>query len=115
MLDGNVRYSPLKQYVCRAGGIRLSIHRSMRDQLVEWAVEEFPDDAPQDKVASVLAARLRIRARKQYGSVILTILIGVMIQLVVNAIVDWISRSRANRVLMAAWLEESRAKKAQDI
>lgn len=115
MQDGNMRYAPLKNYVCREGGIRLSINGGLRDRLVEWAVEEFPDDAPQGKAAEVLAARLRIRARKEYGSVVLAIFIGVMIRLIANLIVEWFFMSRSNRGAMVVWMESARAEKAKDV
>ena len=113
MPERNVSYSPLKKYVCREGGVRLSMHGPLRDKFVEWAVEEFPVDAPEDKVAEVLTARLRIRAREKYGSVLLAIVMGVVIQLVVNAIVRWIESRRANRALMIAWA--TRAKAPEDV
>jgi len=113
MPDGNVPYEPLKKYVCREGGIRLSMHGPVRDKLVEWAVEEFPADAPEDKLAEVLTARLRVRARQKYGSIFLAIVLGVLIQLVVNAIVRWIESRRSNRALIVAW--SASAKTPEDV
>jgi hypothetical protein len=85
------------------------MHGPLRDQLVDWAVEDFPVDAPDDRLAEVLSARLRIRARDKYGSIILTILLGVVIQLVVNAIVRWLEGRKANRALMTAWATHAKA------
>jgi hypothetical protein len=100
-------YEPLKRYVSRAGGVRLSTHPSLRDRIVEWAVEEFPVDAPPDKIAEVLTARLRIRVRDQYESIIASILLGVLIQLIVRAVVAWWNRNNTHKVLMRGWRAEA--------
>jgi hypothetical protein len=105
----NVPYAPLKRHVCREGGIRLAMHGPLRDQLVDWAVEEFPLDAPDERLAEVLSARLRIRAREKYGSIVLAILLGVAIQLVVNAIVRWLEGRKTNRDLLVAWATHAKA------
>jgi hypothetical protein len=109
------RYDSLKTYVARAGGIRLSAHPALRDRLVEWAVEEFPTDAPPDRMAEVLSARLRLRARDQYGSVIAALLISVLAQLIVKAVVEWWKRRQAHQVLMVGWQEQARAEKNTDL
>lgn len=110
-----MRYEPLKKFVMRSGGIRLSAHPALRDQLVEWAVEEFPVDADPSRVAEVLTARLRIRAREQFGSVIASILIWVLVQLIVKAVVAWWNKNHAHRVLMAGWGVQARAQKNPDL
>lgn len=109
------KYESLKTYVSRAGGIRLATHPALRDRLVEWAVEEFPADAPPDRMAEVLSARLRLRARDQYGSVIAAILISVLAQLIVKAIIEWWKRRQAHQVLMLGWQEQCRAQKNSDL
>ena len=109
------KYESLKTYVTRAGGIRLSAHPSLRDRLVEWSVEEFPTDAPPERMAEVLSARLRLRARDQYGSVIAAILISVLAQLIVKAIIEWWKRRQAHQVLMIGWQEQARAEKNPDL
>lgn len=110
-----MRYEPLKKFVMRSGGVRLSAHPSLRDQLVDWAVEEFPVDAEPERVAEVLAARLRIRAREQYGSVLASILIWVLVQLIVKAVVSWWNKNHSHRVLMAGWGVQARAEKNPDL
>lgn len=98
-------YTPLKKFVAEAGGMRLGVHQRLRDQLVEWAVEEFPTDAPADKGAEVLAARLRRRIRedKRYGSIIAIALISIFANLVAKLIWEWWQKRHANRVLMQGW------------
>ena len=108
-------YEPLKKFVARAGGIRLSMHPALRDQLVEWAVEDFPADAPPERMQEVLSARLRLRARDKYGSVIAAILISILAQLVVKAIVAWWNKRHAHQVLMIGWQEQARAEKNPDV
>lgn len=108
-------YSSLKRFVTRAGGIRLSTHPAMRDQLVEWAVEEFPTNADPERMEEVLTARLRIRARERYGSVIAAILISVLAQLIVKAVIAWWNKNHSHRVLMVGWQEKARAAKNPDV
>lgn len=105
------RYTPLKNFVRRNGGIRVAAHGALRDQLIDWAVEEFPIDAPDDRKEEVLAARLRVRGR-EYGSIVLSILLGVMINLIVHYIVEWWKRHHSHQVLMEGW---QRAAKNPDV
>ena len=105
----------LKTSVPRAGGIRLATHPALRDQLVEWAVEDFPADAPPERMQEVLSARLRLRARDKYGSVIAAILISILAQLIVKAIVAWWKRRQAHQVLLIGWQEQARAEKNPDL
>lgn len=109
------RYQPLRQWVIRSGGVRLALHPALRDQLVDWAVEEFPADAPPERIEEVLSARLRLRARDKYGSVIAAILISVLAQLIVKAIVAWWKKNHSHKVLMYGWQEQSRAQKNPDL
>jgi hypothetical protein len=109
------RYEALKTYVRRTGGIRLATHPALRDKLIEWAVEEYPTDAPPERMEEVLTARLRLRVRDQYGSVIAAILISVLAQLIVKAIVEWWKRRNAHQILMAGWQEQARAEKTTDL
>jgi hypothetical protein len=110
-----IKYESLKTYVKRAGGIRLSTHPALRDKLIEWSVEEFPTDAPPDRMEEVLSARLRLRVRDQYGSVIAALLISVLAQLIVKAIIAWWQKRHAHQVLMVGWQEQSRAEKNPDL
>jgi len=97
------RYTPLRNFVKRHGGIRVAAHGPLRDQLIDWAVEEFPLDAPDDQKEEVLAARLRVRGREKYGSIILSILLGVMVQLICHYIVEWWKKHHSHQVLMEGW------------
>ena len=106
------RYTPLRNFVKRNGGIRVAAHGALRDQLIDWAVEEFPSDAPPDRMEEVLAARLRVRGREKYGSIILSILLGVMVQIIVHYIVEWWKRHHSHQVLMEGW---QRAAKNPDL
>lgn len=97
------RYASLKDYVARKGGLRLAIHGGLRDQMVDMAVEDFPLDAPPDRMEEVLAARLRQRCRQKYGSVMLMLLISVFANLIARAVWEWWKNRHTNRVLMAGW------------
>lgn len=105
----DARYSTLKQYVSRTGGMRLAMHGAVRDQLVEMAVEEFPFDAPDDKRVEVLAARLRLRAREQYGSVVIVLLVSVLANLIAKLVVEWWRKNHSHKVLMYGWHKNAKA------
>ena len=96
-------YRPLREFVSREGGIRVSMHGPLRDQLVDWCVEDFPVDAPPDRMEQVLLARIRIRARERYSSVIAALLISVLAQLIVRLVVEWWKRHHSHKVLMYGW------------
>ena len=38
------RYAPLKKFVAKRGGVRLAIRPAIRDELVEFCVDNWPDD-----------------------------------------------------------------------
>lgn len=103
------RYRPLKRFIAAHGGVRMGMHQSLRDQIVDLSVAEFPFDAADDKKAEVLAARVKLRAREQYGSVIAMILIGVLVNLITKIIVEWWKRNHTNQTLMRGWNAEARA------
>ena len=109
----DVAYQPLKEYVIRHGGVRLSMHGGVRDRLVEMAVEEFPIDAPDERKVEVLVARLRRRASDQYGSILAMLLIGVLVNLVSRVIVEWWKRNHSHKVLMYGW--QRNAQKNPDV
>jgi hypothetical protein len=102
-MPSDATYRPLKAYVAQNGGLRLSVRPDLRDRLVEWAVLEFPVDAPPEHVEEVLRARLAIRIRERHGSVIASLLIGVLLNLLVKLIIDWWFSRRSHRVLMEGW------------
>lgn len=98
-------YSPLRRYVATAGGVRASLHPRLRDQLVDWAVEEFPIHADRDRGAEVLAARLRLRVRKskQYGSFLAVAMISILANLIARLVWEWWQKRHSHRVLMLGW------------
>lgn len=100
-------YTPLREFVARQGGIRVSMHGALRDQLVDWCIEEFPLDAPPERMQEVLSARVRLRARDKYGSVIAAILISVLAQLIVKIVIEWWKRKHSHQVLMAGWHQQA--------
>lgn len=107
MPDAN--YKALKDYVSRAGGMRLAMHGQLRDQLVEMAVEEFPFDAPDERRVEVLAARLRLRARGRYGSVVIMLLVSVLANMIAKLVVEWWKRHHSHKVLMYGWSRNAKA------
>lgn len=108
MPDAN--YKTLKDYVSRAGGMRLAMHGTLRDQLVEIAVEEFPFDAPDDRRVEVLANRLRVRAREKYGSFVVMMIVSVLANLIAKMIVEWWRKHHSHKVLMYGWHKNAQAR-----
>ena len=78
MHDAN--YRPLKDYVARRGGLRLTMHGGLRDQVVEQIVADWPTDCPIERVEEVVAARIRLKVRKRYGSVLGMIVLSAFIK-----------------------------------
>jgi len=101
------RYQTLKNFVAESSPARVSMHGGLRDRLVEMAVEEWPADAPPSRRAEVLKARMNRRVRGEYGSIIATFIMSILVQLVVNAIVRWVEKRRANEVLIAGWCRDA--------
>lgn len=96
-------YRPLKSYVARRGGARLSTHGRMRDSLVEYAVEHWPHDCPSDRLEEVVRARLVLRVQEQYGSLLAAFLISLLVNSLARIIVDWWFERNSHRVLMEGW------------
>lgn len=103
-----MRFRPLKDYVQKAGGLRLSMHPRLREQLVDMAVEEFPADANFDTAAEVLAARLTIRARRQYGKLLVFVFVASYAAIVAKLVCQWHDKRNAHRVLMLGWQDAAR-------
>lgn len=97
------RYSPLKDFVSRRGGLRLASHSRLRDRLIEMAVEEWPDQCEPTMIADVLKARMAIRVRKEYGSVLAMFIISVLVNAIAKIVVEWWFSRDSHRVLMAGW------------
>lgn len=96
-------YAPLREFVSRRGGLRLASHSRLRDQLIDIAVEEWPDSCDQDKIADVLKARMAIRVRQQYGSILAMFIISVLVNAIAKIVVEWWFSRDSHRVLMAGW------------
>lgn len=104
------KYGSLKRFAAEKCGRRGQIHRGIRDRMVEIAVEEFPADAPDDRVLEVLQARLRLRVKQEYGSVVAILLISVLANLIARAVWEWWKKNHSHKVLMRGWQEQARAK-----
>lgn len=103
------KYQPLKDFAASRCGTRGIVHRSVRDRLVEIAVEEFPADADDERMLEVLEARLRLRIRNEYGSITAMLLISVLANLIARSVWEWWRQRHSHRVLICGWQEQSRA------
>ena len=99
----DARYRPLKDYVARRGGLRISLHGGLRDQIVEAIVSDWPEDCPVEMVEEVVRARVSRRVRKRYGSVIAMLLLSAFINMIVKLALEWWFERRSHRVLMEGW------------
>lgn len=97
------RYGRLRDWVSTRGGWRMRVHPQGRDQLIAWAVEEWPADCPPERLEEVLHARLSRRCRDRYGSVVASLLISLVLPVVIRLIVDWWLSRRENKALMEWW------------
>ena len=97
------RYRPLMDYVARKGGMRLSMHGGLRDQIVEAIVADWPSDCPVERVEEVVRARMAVRLRKRYGSVLTALLLSAFVNVIIRLVLDWWIERRSHRVLMDGW------------
>lgn len=100
-------YRPLKTYVARRGGVRLSMHGPLRDRLVEEIVACWPDDCPADRLEEVVKARMAVRLRNRYGSVVAMFLLSVLVNALVKMIIEWWFERNSHRVLMLGWAKNA--------
>jgi hypothetical protein len=109
----DARYRALKNYVAQKGGLRLSMHGGLRDQLVEAVVEEWPVGCSASRVDEVVRARVARRLRTKYGGLLSSFVISVLANLVIRLVVEWWLDRNSHRVLMEGW--SRRAQKAEDL
>lgn len=108
------KYAALKLFVRREGSLRLNAFGAQsrfRDQLVEWAVQEWPDETNAERLEQTLRARLAIRTRERYGSVLAAFLIPVIVNVVVHLIVKWWESRKDNRSQLSAWVCDAKEAK----
>lgn len=103
MSDSGEKFRPLKDFVARRGGLRLSLHGRLRDQIVEAIVEEWPESCEPSQVEQVVKARMKVRLRKQYSSVIGVLLLSALVNIIVKLVVEWWLDRNSHRVLMHGW------------
>lgn len=101
----------LVDYVAKHGGPRFTLHPGMRDNLVRWGVEEFPEGAEtmsRTQLEDVLRSRLAVRLRKQgHGSVLVAFITQLFIVAIVRMTLDWWFAKPGHRVLMAGWRRDA--------
>lgn len=104
-------YSSLKKRVEKSGGLRLAAHGSLRDQIVDLAVLEWPQGCPADKLFEVLHARVARKLRHGRSRMMGMFLSVMMVKPVARICVEWYLEKSSHRVLMEGW----RAKAAKDL
>jgi len=97
------KYAPLKAYVLRKGPMRLALHGTLRDALIEQIVEEWPSGCLPDRLEEVLRARIAVRLRSKYGSVLAVFLLSALANVLIRLVIEWWFSKDANRALMSGW------------
>lgn len=97
------KLGPLKAFVLRRAPMRLALHGSLRDQLVEQIVDDWPVGCPPDRMEEVIRAKMSIRLRERYGSVVAFFILSAIANIVIRLILDWWLSAPENRTLMAEW------------
>ena len=104
-------YASLKKRVEKSGGLRLAAHGSLRNQVVDLVVLEWPSDCPPEKLSEVLHARVSRRVRHGRSRMAGMFLSAMMVKPVARICVEWYLEKPSHRVLMEGW----RAKAAKDL
>lgn len=99
----DANYRPLKSFVARRGGVRLGLHGTLRDRLVEMVVEEWPLSCPIERLDEVVQAKVARRVRERYRSVVATFLLTVLVNAIVRLVVEWWFDRPAHRLLLHGW------------
>lgn len=100
------KFGPLKAFVLRRAPMRLALHGSLRDRLVEQVVENWPVGCPPDRLEEVIRARMTVRLREQYGSVVAVFILSALANVIIRLILDWWFSAPENRTLMAEWCDD---------
>lgn len=106
------KYAALKLFVRREGALRLNAfgpQSKFRDQVIDWAIAEWPDEVDPARLEEVLRARLAIRTREKYGSVLAAFLIPVLVNVIAHLIVKWWESRKDNRAKLAVWVASAKA------
>lgn len=102
-------YRPLKDYVRRRGGVRLSMHGGLRDRIVEEIVSDWPVGCPVEHLEEVVRARIAIKVREKYGSVVAMLLLSAFINVIVRLVIEWWLDRNSHRVLMHGWVSAAKS------
>lgn len=106
-----MEYASLKKRVEKDGGLRLAAHGSLRNQVVDLVVLEWPADCPAERLFEVLHARVSRRVRRGRTRMMGMFLSALMVKPVARICVEWYLEKPSHRVLMEGW----RAKAAKDL
>lgn len=100
------KFGPLKAFVLRRAPMRLALHGSLRDSLVEQIVEEWPVGCQPDRIEEVVRARMSVRLRERYGSVVAVFILSALANVLIRIILEWWFSAPENRTLMAEWADD---------
>lgn len=104
-------YKSLKKRVADAGGIRLAAHGSLRDQVVDLVVSEWPKNCPDGQLSEVLLARVSLISKKGHTKAYSAMLRRLILRPIVLLCVEWFLEKPSHRLLMEGW----NAKKTKDL
>ena len=104
------RYAPLKKFVAKRGGVRLAVRPKIRDELVEFCVDNWPDDNS-EKTMRVKAGNF---LRQKYGSILASILIALLVRVIVTLIIEWWTSREENRAAWRVWRTYAEVARAEE-
>jgi hypothetical protein len=104
------KYAPLKAFILRRGPMRLTLHATLRDRLVDQIVEDWPIGCPPDRLEEVILARLSVRLRERHGSIVALFLIGLLAQVIVRLILEWWFEKNSHRILLTGWAHNAQVR-----
>lgn len=98
-----MRYGPLKTFVRRHGGFRVSMHGPLTESLIDAIVEDWPLGCSLENLEEVVAARVGLRLRGLYSPLAARVVAVVVVVPLVRLVCDWYCNAASHRVLMDGW------------
>lgn len=98
-----MNYTPLKSFVRRHGGFRVSMHGALTDSLIDAIVEDWPSGCSMENLEEVVAARVGLRLRGRYSPLAARVVAVVVVVPLVRLVCDWYCNAPGHRVLMDGW------------
>lgn len=94
--------SDLSEHVYDHGGMTVSTAGRLRaNKMTKMVIEEWPVGCPPDAIAAALRERVNARIRREYGSVVMILLMQMLASVVIRLIIEWWFSDMRHRDQMA--------------